>query len=196
MISETDPAILADLYATLVGEKDPTASRTSATKENDPGARSKLAHKRRTAPLGVRDRNALASVSISKTKVSCRGKSLATETLKTGGDTGNASRDLGGRGSGTDTQGPRRKGRPIGTPTKGSVETLEPDPKAARRISPRKSPSSNGRGDFRLSDDQQKAVDLVLDGKSIFFTGEYPAQRIASDERTRCPSRCGLNAAV
>lgn len=48
-----------------------------------------------------------------------------------------------------------------------------PDRKTARKISPQKKAALPKA--FLLSEDQQRAVDLAVEGKNVFFTGELEA---------------------
>lgn len=64
------------------------------------------------------------------------------------------------------------KGRKLGTPTKASVCARLPEQKSTRKTSPRKKYAASAPRELSLSSDQQKVVDFVLSGKSVFFTGE------------------------
>lgn len=75
-----------------------------------------------------------------------------------------------GAGTGVGGKGPRRK---MCTPTKASVGGRVPERKTTRKVSPQKGvPKAVAPPKLALSEDQRRAVELVAEGKSVFFTGE------------------------
>lgn len=90
----------------------------------------------------------------------------------------NTGKNSSSSGSGGGLAGAARGGvkeRRMGTPTKASTGgSRVPERKSTRRVSPRKeaSAAAGKKKEPTLSADQRRAVDLVLDGKSVFFTGE------------------------
>lgn len=179
MMSEADPAALNQLCATLAG-------RTSTARPNarDPGVL-----------------NGDKSVSIREKPVSTEAASaaaVALQTLATNvsiAKTGNP----GAARPQTSSEGPQKtscKSRAAST-TKIVRKTYtsttvrapplqdksggQPHKKSTRCVSPTKTPIKNGMQEPVLSADQQRAVDLVLEGKNVFFTGKSGApQRTGS----------------
>lgn len=177
MISQTDPDLLSELYQTLTGENEPPVSCLRHKEEDGGGGGRGTATLRRrtrsTLPLSNHDLNSRNTSTNAREARTCSGCGITgTGGPKKSGEPGGVSRSAVRRGSGAATRGVGLKGRRLGTPTKAAGDSRLPELKSARRVSPRKDPPKPAQKEVPLSEDQQRALDLVMHGKSIFFTGE------------------------
>lgn len=194
MISKADPTLLADLCATLLRENDappapappkalpPTMAQArpvvggvgqikATGGRATPAGLRPLGHQSvnsagvRRLGVGVRPRPSVNSTAVGMGVSAAAGVSSAAFR---GGGVG-VEVGEGGAGAG---KGSRRR---MCTPTKASVGGRVPERKTTRVVSPPKGngvPAAAARPkELALSEGQQRAVDLVADGKSVFFTG-------------------------
>lgn len=201
MMREADPALLAELLSSLLGTGREDSRNNSNNDENIGGRGRRItgkftnsistsrtttqtgaagAKKLTTAlgPLQPRDYNSPVYRGLRATTPPRR--MLNTGLAAAGKGVDGVRRVAGGAPVGT-SRDAGLKGRKMGTPTKESVGSRLPERKSTRRNSPQKNPHGGGSGvrggactrEVVLSKDQQQAVDLVLEGKSVFFTGAY-----------------------
>ncbi|CAM9648376.1 unnamed protein product [Ectocarpus sp. 12 AP-2014] len=184
MLSEADPVLLGELCDTLVGENSSshtsnttnnsrrspgsaTASTTAARARAQPQPRS---HRAPAATSGCTRRRPPAAVVPGKGGTSAGPLAPRSVNASLRSPTGQE------RGGDNVHQRGDKKGRRMGVPADRQPEAAEEwgvARKSTRKVSPKK--SAEGRGPPRevaLSEDQQRAVDLVVGGRSVFFTGE------------------------
>lgn len=160
MMSEADPTLLAELCATLLGERVPGTHASPQTRDSP-----------RSRPSSRENSSGSGRVTSKRTGPRSVGPLRARD--------GNASPKfgLGGAGDGTGIDGvasavPGSKGRRLGTPTKSSLGgSRMPERKIMRKVSPQKKKVTAPKA-LSLSEDQQRVVDLVVQDRSVFFTGE------------------------
>lgn len=204
MMSEADPALLAELCSALLGEEEEVRheenaapggvrARSSATKTTKitPTSSRTLpsgaagGRRRVTAlgPLQRRDQNSMGENHMNRQALRATTPTLKAQSAAAVGKGascavwGSTAAAAASRGSAAGVAG--LKGRRMCTPTKASVGSRLPERKSTRMVSPQKNGGGGGsqiggesKKELSLSKDQQRAVDLVLEGKSIFFTGE------------------------
>lgn len=147
MMSKADPRLLEDLCDILTGENSHTPPLPPSAPSALPPSRSSGPRARRTA---FQAQEKQPSRSSSSGPLRPRDVNVQTSAMV------------------------RAKERRMSTPTK-STGTRVPERKCTRKVSPQKGGAEVGPArEFSLSKDQQKAIDLVAEGKSVFFTGEWP----------------------
>lgn len=199
MMREADPALLAELLSSLLGTAREGAPNNN---DENVGSRARRITGKSTSSISTSRTTTRTSAVCAKNKTTALGplqprdqnspvyrglrattpprRIVNTGLAAAGKGVGGIRRTAGGAAIGT-SRDAGMKGRRMGTPTKDSVGDRLPERKSTRRNSPQKNPGGGGngvRGGIRtrgvmLSKDQQQAVDLVLEGKSVFFTGEY-----------------------
>lgn len=202
MLSEAEPALLTELCATLMREDTTTTTTTTKDKDNvrrnttSTATATRAAPKARSLQQQQRTTRATTSASCAQRRqqtvagVGTAGANGAGARGPLGSRSANAndggcaamnsSTGAGGRRGGSPSEGPRQsnKGRRLdGTPTKpagGSGGGGRSGSGAACKSTRKESPKKGVRAprEMPLSEDQQRAVDLVADGKSVFFTGK------------------------
>lgn len=166
-MSEADPGLLAALCAALLGEvmtPDPLGKNSGKVdnvggQEKSSSRSTRTAASRRLGPLRARDQNvALQTFGMGGTKANAEGSGSCS-----GGVIASAA----------GVAGVCVKGRRMSTPTTSTTGSCTPERKSTRRHSPQKGGSGSVKTkEISMSKDQEKAVDLVLEGKSVFFTGK------------------------
>lgn len=194
MLSEAEPALLTELCATLMRESTPNnksndgdarrnTTPTATTHRAAPTARPLQQHPRTIrattpAPFAQRRRQVTAGVRKAGATAGStdRGGPLGSRSVNANnGYAASSSAGIGGGGGSGNGEGlrPNNKGRRLdGTPTKavGGSDSGGVARKSTRKVSPKK--GARAPRELYLSKDQQRAVDLVVEGKSVFFTGE------------------------
>lgn len=177
MLSEADPVLLGELCDTLVGEN--SSSHTSNTTNNSrrsPGSAtaSSTAARARAQPQPRCHRAPAATSGCTRRRPPA---AVVPGPLAPRSVNANVRSPTGQeRGADNVHQRGDKKGRRMGVPADRPPEAAEEGGvarKSTRKVSPKK--SAGGRGPPRevaLSEDQQRAVDLVGGGRSVFFTGE------------------------
>lgn len=169
MMREADPRLLEELCDTLTGENSHASPLRRSAPSALPRSRSSAARVRRTRPVtAIQAREKQPSRSSSSGPLRPRDVNAASKA------SGSFSTPSSSLGVAQTSAMVRAKERRMGTPTK-ATGTRVPDRKCTRKASPQKGGAETGAArEFSLSKDQQKAVDLVAEGKSVFFTGERP----------------------
>ncbi|CAM9900247.1 unnamed protein product, partial [Ectocarpus sp. 4 AP-2014] len=184
MLSEADPVLLGELCDILVGENSSShTSNTTNSSRRSPGSAtaSTTAARARAQPQPQSHRASGATSGCTRRRppaaeVSGRGGTPAGPLAPRSVNAIVRSPTGQERGGDNVHQRGNKKGRRMGVPADGLPEAAEDGGvgrKSTRKVSPKK--SAGGRGPPRevaLSEDQQRAVDLVVGGRSVFFTGE------------------------
>lgn len=164
MMSKADPRLLEDLCDILTGQNSHTPSLPPSTPSALPLSRSIAPQARRNA---FQARENQPSRSSSSGPLRPRDVNVAPKASL---------------GMAKTSAMVRTKERRMGTPTKGTG-TRVPERKCTRKVSPQKGGAEAGPArEFSLSKDQQNVVDLVAEGKSVFFTGESVFQSASEME--------------
>lgn len=189
MLSEAEPALLTELCATLMRENNNSEGdvrRNTNSTATTHGAATPKARSWQQQPRTIRvttstsfaQRRRQTTAGVGKTGASVstgRGGPLGSRRVNANNGCASSSSDglgTGGRGGNGETLRPNNKGRRLdGTPTKstggGGGDVAH---KSTRKASPKK--GTRAPREMSLSEDQQRVVDLVVEGKSVFFTGE------------------------
>ena len=177
MMSEADPRLLKELCGILMGEEEPHPPPTPSN--SDLPSRSSAARTR------TRPRPGQAKVVQARARPPSLGRGLLqardinAPTSSKGGSlspllSSEKAKKFSGRVQTSASSRPPvalGKERRMGTPTKSECLCV-PERKSTRKFSPQKNGKPVPPAELPLSKDQQKVVDLVAAGKSIFFTGE------------------------
>ncbi|CAN0054694.1 unnamed protein product, partial [Scytosiphon promiscuus] len=208
MMSEADPALLTELRATLLGERNTAGgggsrsrtgnARTSADTTNKTaaarcnratGPTSAASSSRRRVSTRPPAATGAAATARRGAAVAAPGGALAPRSVNAGrGSSSLSSTRDGGRGAGVGPRACNSKGGQRGAgnadvycgghastrPGAGRGGDASPARKSTRKVSPKKGAEERRRGgaqrELALSEDQQRAVDLVVEGRSVFFT--------------------------
>ncbi|CAM9643345.1 unnamed protein product [Ascophyllum nodosum] len=176
MMSEADPRLLKELCGILMGEEEPHPPPTPSN--SDLPSRSSAARTR------TRPRPGQAKVVQARARPPSLGRGLLqardinAPTSSKGGSlspllSSEKAKKFSGRVQTSASSRPPvalGKERRMGTPTKSECARV-PERKSTRKFSPQKNGKPVPPAELPLSKDQQKVVDLVAAGKSIFFTG-------------------------